>query len=126
MTVDEFLARFASLTGDAVALGFRRPEDEEAVMVWANDAFARLFGYSPQDWRNQSVSFILHPDHKAEFFESVVPAFEAGDQHINGQTYCLTADGRKIFTSISLTVTATEEGRYSAAIFRDISKLKEH
>lgn len=124
-TLDEILASFASLAGDAIAIGYRDlSEDAEAKVLWINQAYTDLFGYTPSEAVGCGVSMVNDPAHYQDFLASVIPAFEAGHRHISSETYCRTKQGELVWTSLMLFVVPVEGGRYSAAIYRDLDGLK--
>ena len=122
--LDEILSAFASLTGDAVGVGFRSDTDDEARLLWVNDAFTKMFGYTFDEVLGKPVRIANHPDDYDNFIASVKPQFEAGQRHIHSETFMRTKEGRKVWTSIMIFVVPAEGGRYSAAIYRDLSELK--
>ncbi|NNJ67575.1 MAG: EAL domain-containing protein [Boseongicola sp.] len=125
-TLDEILASFASLAGDAIVIGYRDlVEDPEAKVLWINEAYTDLFGYDQAEAIGYGVSMVNDPAHYQDFLASVVPRIEAGGRHISAETYCRTKQGKSVWTSIRIFLIPVEGGRYSAAIYRDLNALKQ-
>ncbi|SMX23013.1 PAS domain-containing protein [Boseongicola aestuarii] len=115
--LDEILTSFASLAGDAIAIGFRGVDDGEAKLLWINNAYTDLFGYPADEVIGREASLVNDPAHLDAFIASVEPALEAGDQHIHSETYCRTKEGQSVWTSVMMFVVPVEGGHYSAAIW---------
>lgn len=124
-TLDEILSSFTSLAGDAICVGLCGREDDEAKVLWINEAYTGLFGYTPQDVLGKDVKVVNDPAHYRAFPDTVQPAFNAGDHHFQSETYCLTKHGKRVWTSVMIFVVPTDGGRYSVATYRDLSLLKQ-
>lgn len=122
--LQELISSFALLTGDAVSIGYRADEDYEARMMWVNQAQLDMFGYSSEETLGQYVSFFLDPDHRADLIAQVAPRITAGDRFVQGETYALTKTGERLWISLLVVITPTKNGRYSTAICRDLTDLK--
>jgi diguanylate cyclase (GGDEF)-like protein/PAS domain S-box-containing protein len=124
LTLDDVIATFASLTGDAVSIGYREDGDFEARMLWVNDAQVEMFGYSAQETIGQYVFFFLDPKTRDETVAKLVPQFEAGERFVQAEAHALTKSGERLWISLLIVVTPVKKGRYSTAICRDITDLK--
>ena len=82
LDLKEVIAKFASLTGDAVGIGYREPDDFEARMLWVNDAHLEMFGYTAEELIGQYVSFLLDPATRDDLIAQVTPQFEAGARFV--------------------------------------------
>ncbi|MDW3224731.1 MAG: EAL domain-containing protein [Paracoccaceae bacterium] len=126
MQLSEILKDFLLLTQDAVAVSHRIPgEEKSAKLVYVNPAYARLFGYEVEELIGQSISIVHDPEHWDEFIESVAQWHRSGAKHFTETARCVTASGHKFWSSLSFFIVEDEEteGRYSCAVFRDISEL---
>ena len=123
-SLEDVIAAFASLTGDAVSIGYREPGDYEARMYWVNDAQVEMFGYSEEETLGQYVSFFLDPEARDDLIAIVKPQFDAGKRLVQGETFALTKSGERLWISLLVVTTPTKKGRYSTAICRDITVLK--
>ncbi|NEN93989.1 MAG: PAS domain S-box protein, partial [Okeania sp. SIO3H1] len=124
MTLSEFLASFAELTGDAITVGLRKSDEEEARIVWVNKAFSELFGYAYEEVEGQFVDITNDPDDRENFLNQVNPQIAAGHSQLHAETRCVRKDGSRFYASISMFVRPAAEGRYFVAIFRDMTALK--
>ena len=122
--LNDIIASFASLSGDAIAIGYRKSGDDEARVAWVNEAYTKLFGYSSEEVLGKRVRVIHHPDYYDEFLDAVRPRFEAGERRIHAETFCLTKDRRKVWISLLLNVVLGRGGRYSMAVYRDLTWQK--
>ena len=126
MDVSEIVNNFLSLTQDAVSIGYRGPEDDNARLLYVNQSFLDLFGYAEDDVIGHTVRMYHDPDNWDDYVASVKPKFEAGETRFGAEARCIRADGSKFWASLSLFVIddPANGGRYSGAVFRDISDLK--
>ncbi len=126
MTLDDFLQNFAYLSGDAIGVSFRKWEDEYARIVWINPAFTCLFGYSEEEILGKAPQATLHPDPLDEIIEVAKDRFDRGDMVFNAEAYARHKDGSAIWVSMSVAAAVSNEsrGRFSAAIYRDLTALK--
>lgn len=126
MELDEIIASFALLSGDAIGIGYRGPDDKSARLVWVNDAFLDTFRW-PDDhsWKGQAVEVLNEPDCLEEFVDLVKPRFLAGERTFSAETMCRRADGSRFWASINLVSLPLDKagGRYSAAVYRDLTAL---
>ncbi len=122
--LNRIIASFASLSGDAIAVAHRGVDDDEARVVWVNDAYTKLFGYTPEDVVGERVRIIHHPDYYDEFVKTVRPRFDAGERRIRVETFCITKEGQKVWISLLLNVVLGSEGRYSLAVYHDLTLQK--
>ncbi len=125
LSLDDFLSTFASLTGDAVLVAFRKPEDEEARIVWVNDAFLDLFNYDLSEILGDWVHVTNDPADRHNFLAQVNPQIAEGRTQFQAETYCLRQDGSRFWARISVFITQVASGRYFSAIFHDLSALRE-
>lgn len=125
LTLDDFLATFAALTGDAVLVGFRRPDDEEARVVWVNDAFLKLFEYARDEILDSWVHITNDPADRENFLQQVNPQIAAGQTQFQAETYCVKKDGGRFWARISVFITHVAAGRFFSAIYHDLSALHE-
>ncbi|WP_299407476.1 EAL domain-containing protein [uncultured Roseobacter sp.] len=127
MQLSEILQNFLILTQDAVGVGYRGPGDDTARVVYINPAYSELFGYAPDEVLGAPVDIGHDPEHWDEYVASVTPKFESGAKSFTERTRCITSDGKKFWASLSFFIVDDEErgGRYSCAVFRDISELVE-
>lgn len=128
MQLSEILKDFLLLTQDAVAISHRVPgEEKTAKLVYVNPAYATLFGYEVEELIGQSISIVHDPEHWDEFIEAVAQWHRSGAKNFTEKARCVTASGHKFWSSLSFFIVKDEEtgGRYSCAVFRDISELVE-
>ncbi|MEL6519587.1 MAG: EAL domain-containing protein [Pseudomonadota bacterium] len=126
MTVAKVLENYLDLTLDAVCVGYRGPGATEPLLVFANPAHLRLFGYDSKDLIGQPVRLILDPDHFAEYAAQVDALLQSSQTSFNVETSCRKSDGTTFSASISYFVCQDEEigAQYTCATIRDISDLK--
>lgn len=125
MQISEILQNFLVLTQDAVGIGYLGPDDEVSELVYANPAYATLFGYDADDLIGNPVSIVHDPDQWDEFVAASYPQFSSGAKNFTIDARCMSADGRKFWTSLSFFVVNDEDtgGQYRCAVFRDISEI---
>ncbi|WP_187431115.1 hypothetical protein ROLI_035070 [Roseobacter fucihabitans] len=125
MQLSEILQDFLALTQDAVCIGFRRPDEPTAELVYVNDGFCELFGYSREDLIGKPVNIIHDPDQWDEYVASIAPKFASGAKHFRQNARCLHSEGHTFWTTMSFFVVEDEDkgGRYSCAVFHNISDL---
>lgn len=124
MDLDKFIASFASRTGDAIAIGFRKPDEDEARIVWVNDTFETMFGFSRTEILGRYVSEMNDPDDREAFLEQINPQIAEGRRFLQAETFCLDKHKNRIWTSLSMFVSEVEGGRVFASTFRDLTELK--
>ncbi len=96
-------------------------------MVWVNDAFRETFGvFDDSGWKDRIVHFTISPDHLDTYLDTVRPKFDSGERTFGAETMCIRSDGSTFWSSIALVVLPHKPGggRYSIAVHRDISALK--
>ncbi|MEP0564199.1 MAG: diguanylate cyclase, partial [Paracoccaceae bacterium] len=124
LSLEDVIATFASLTGDAVSIGYRADGDFEAKILWVNDAQIDMFGYAAEETIGKYVSFFLDPETRDDLISILAPQFEAGERFVQGEGYALKKSGEKLWISLLIVATPSKYGRYSTAICRDITELK--
>lgn len=126
MQLDEILDNFLTLTQDAVGVGYRGPDDASANLVYVNPAFSALFGFSADELLGGPVDVYHDPAHWDDYLARVRPFFASGEKQFSTETGCRRADGSTFWASLSFFVVddAATGGRFSCAVFRDISDLK--
>ncbi|MEW9919654.1 EAL domain-containing protein [Marimonas sp. MJW-29] len=125
MSLENILQNFLSLTQDAVAAGYRAKGDDTARLVYVNQGFVDVFGYTLEDVVNHPASILHDHDDWRDFVEKIAPQIAAGLPRFQSEARNRRADGSKFWASISLMYADYDEdgGRYSAAVYRDISEL---
>lgn len=125
MQLSEILQDFLALTQDAVGIGFRGPEDENATLVYVNPGFLKLFGYSEDEVLGKPVNISHDPEHWDQYVANVSSKFASGEKKFSEKARCITANGHKFWASLSFFLVDDAEtgGRYSCAVFHDITEL---
>ena len=126
MNLDDILRNFLSLTQDAVAVGYRPASETVARLVYVNEGYCAQFVYRPEDVLGRSAVVNHDPTEWDAFTQSIAPDIEAGTPQFHAECSCIRADGSTFWASISIILCEIDEqgGRYSIAIYRDISDLK--
>lgn len=124
ITLDEIPNSFASLTGDAVCVDFRADGNDEARVVWVNEAFTTLFGDAPEEVIGKGVSVVNDQAYYDEFSASIKPAFEADGCHFDGETYRRNKETQQVWTSMMIFAIPVKGGRFSPAIYRDLNGMR--
>ncbi|MBM7069002.1 EAL domain-containing protein [Actibacterium sp. 188UL27-1] len=126
MQLSEILQNFLSLTQDAIGIGYRGPDDQLGKLVYVNQAYEELFGRSAEDVLGRPASISHDPDTWQSYLAIINSRFASGESSFSTEAKCIRADGSKFWASLSFFVVPDDEngGRYTAAVFRDISDLK--
>jgi diguanylate cyclase (GGDEF)-like protein/PAS domain S-box-containing protein len=125
MTLDDILASFVSLTGDAVSIGQCAPGAQSVQFVWVNDVFYEMFGYSAQELKTLPTHIVHDPKDIDNFETQLTQQLQEQRKRLQIETYCLHASGRRIWVSMWIIGIAADDGHYIVSIFRDLSALKE-
>ena len=117
---EELYLSFLSSTVDAIAI-----YDSETRIQYVNDSFTRLFGWTLEDMRNGSISFI--PESEAEDHHLLIESVLKKGMPVSGfETKRSARDGSTMDISISASPYHDNEGNVSGmtVILRDITSLK--
>lgn len=127
MAVHELIYEFAALSGDAIGIGLRAADEDEARIQWVNPAFTRMYGYEQDEILGKGAGTLLDPKTAQEYYDQIVPQFAAEQRQIVGEAWAMRKDGSTFWASISLVSLPKEPdgSRYSFAIFRDLTSLYE-
>ena len=119
--------KFLSLTTDPVAIGYCRVDETVGHIVDVNEGFELAYGYTRDDAVGRPSSLLHDPDHWQEFTEAIAPELQGGSQRIQAEAACQRADGSKFWASVSIIFLDRDEsgGRYSIAVYRDITVLRD-
>ncbi len=125
MTLDDILASFVELTGDAVSVGLCEPGGRDVRFVWVNDVFQDMFGYSVDELTELPTHIVHDPSDIDNFSAQLETQLAQQCERFQIETYCRHASGRRIWANIWIITVAADEGHYIVSIFRDHSELKE-
>ena len=106
MTVESRrLAMVAGRTANAVGLS-----DVDGKVIWINEGFSRLFGYTLDDARGKfGPSVIRGPKTNGRMLVEVAAAARAGKEY-HGEMLCYAKDGRQIWTDFEMQPLRDEAG----------------
>ncbi|MFK7763158.1 MAG: EAL domain-containing protein [Roseobacter sp.] len=112
------------LTSDAVAVGYITPDDETAHIVYINDAFTELLGYTSDEILGEFVDIIHDTETWGSFVASIEPEFQARNKKFSTDARLVRSDGSKFWASVSFLVVEDEVGggRHICATYRDITE----
>ncbi len=102
--------------------------DGEGVIVDANDAASRLFGYDSDSLTGSSVELLVPPDRRAGHPEQRKRFHDTAGSRPMGapmQIEGVDADGRIIPLDIMLAPVEAPEGRHTLVVARDITRLRD-
>lgn len=95
----------------------------EGKVLWVNDTFEHIFGYSSQECLNQSLDTLLAPDERHCNSYEFQSQFTAGTTSVVEETQRIRKDGQIIHVSISATPIHDESGAcHTCYHYIDISK----
>jgi len=66
MTLNEIISSFATLSLDAINIGYRPAGEDWARHVWANDHFYDFFGVTREEVQGHRIELVFDPDHLEE------------------------------------------------------------
>ena len=115
------LAMVASHTANAVGIS-----DADGKVVWINEGFTRLFGYTLDEARGKFGPSVLRgPKTNARLLVEVAQAARAG-RDFHGEMLCHTKDGREIWTNFEMQPLRDEHGTLTGfmSIMLDITERK--
>ncbi len=99
------LALVARHTSNAVGLA-----DREGRVVWLNEGFTRLFGYTLEEARGQfAPSLVRGPGTSLRMFAAIARAAREG-QATHGELRCYAKDGREVWTDFEMQPLRDEHG----------------
>ncbi len=99
------LALVASRTANAVGLS-----DAAGKVVWINDGFTRLFGYTLEECRGKFGPAVVRGEKTSrQLFKEVAQAARAG-RPFRGEMLCYAKDGREIWTDFEMQPLRDEAG----------------
>ncbi len=126
MTLDEIISSFASLSLDAIHIGYREPGEEWARHLWGNESFFKLFGFTQEDVQGQRVELVFDPDHLVELVGQVRPAVRRGDETVQVESWARRKDGTRFRANTQIIFFPEDEkgGRFSVGIFRDVTETR--
>jgi PAS domain S-box-containing protein/putative nucleotidyltransferase with HDIG domain len=117
--------RFRTLTANIPVGVFRSPAEAGGMLLSANPALAKMFGYdSPEDMAATRVADLyMNPDERREFIAAVSSAGAVADY----ETQFKRKDGTAFWGSLSARAVKAEGGRiaYFDGIIEDVSERKE-
>jgi PAS domain S-box-containing protein len=116
------LALVARHTANAVGLA-----DAEGKVVWVNEGFTRLFGYTIEDARGKFAPGLLRgPATSRRMFAEVARAAREG-RPTHGEIRCYAKDGREIWTDFEMQPLRDEQGTITGfmSIQLDITARKQ-
>jgi diguanylate cyclase (GGDEF)-like protein/PAS domain S-box-containing protein len=126
MELDDVISQLASLTIDAIGISVASESGEEETMVWVNDAFCDVTGWSREAILNHDIRTVLHhPGYVGDYAANVRYAREHGTKGASVATMCLREDGSEFWANVRLTFLPSSGGKsYTIASIRDIDILK--
>ena len=127
MKLDDIISNFARLSLDAISIGYCPPGETWARHVWSNAAFRDLFGASDIDIVGRRVELMFDPDTLDELVAQVRPAIQNGDDSVQVEAWARRLDGRRFRVNANIIFFPSDEegGRFSAAVYRDVTALRE-
>jgi PAS domain S-box-containing protein len=100
------LALVASRTANAVGLS-----DPEGKVVWVNEGFTRLFGYTAEESLGKFGPYLVRgPKSNARLIAGVARAAAEG-REFHGEMLCYAKDGREIWTDFEMQPLRDDTGR---------------
>ncbi|MCT4608842.1 MAG: ATP-binding protein [Pelagimonas sp.] len=117
------LALVAQSAHDSVIMS-----DTAGQIIWVNDAFERVTGYSPQEAIGKTPGELLNgPDTSQDTSAEIAAAIAAGRSH-RAEIVNYTKDGRRIWVETNLAPVLDQDGQTEmvVAIERDITAMKTH
>ena len=126
MTLEEIISGFATLSLDAINIGYRPAGETWARHVWANDAYFDLFGYSRDEVQGQRIELVFDPDKLTELVAQVQPAIERGDSNVQVEAWARRKNGARFRVNANIIFFPEDEngGRHSAAVYRDVTEIR--
>ena len=101
--------------------------DSAGLIVSWNQAAERIFGYSPDEVRQQALTIIIPERFRKLHEQGINRAASGGEHHVIGQTVELAGlhkDGHEVPIELSLSTWQSEGQQYFCGIIRDISERK--
>lgn len=117
------LSLVAKNANDSVILS-----DDNGQILWTNDAFSRITGFSATEARGKTVGDLLNgPGTSVETIELIRAAISKG-QEFRGEIQNITKDGRQIWIETNLVPVVDHEGEVEIiiSIERDITAQRHH
>lgn len=126
MQLEDVLSNLASLSSDAIGVGYRDLRSEHAVLVWVNDAFCQMTRRTREQILGSDPYAILHhPDYCVDFRANVDLAVAHGCRSVDQDSKCLRGDDGEFWANIRLTfVDPSDDKRFTIISIRDIDALK--
>lgn len=125
MQLEDILSGFLARTPDAVIVAYRGKDDATRI-CYVNEGVCDLFGYTEAQLIGQTPEKLHHPADWQNFLASIEPYFERNVSKFRADAGCARSDGTTFWASLSLCFYPHDEsgGRFSFAVYRDISDLK--
>ncbi len=100
--------------------------DTNAVLLTANAAARRLFGYSTEELIGHSATMFLPPEQKDEV-EAILERIRRGEHVIGFDTVRMRKDGTRFPASVTISPVRDRNGRITmvSSVVRDVTELKE-
>lgn len=117
----EKLSLVASQTDNSVLIA-----DSEGIIIWANEGFSRLFGYTLDEFKSLKGDSLLKSSSNEEFAKILNKSIET-KQSITYTSKSLQKNGKEIWVQTNLSIALDENNnpKYFIAVDSDITKIKQ-
>ena len=101
-------------------------DDREGNIIYFNNMFPKLFGYTPDEIRKESYDSLIHPENIQFAKRTHRLRMEGKNLPLNYELKCIKKDGSNIFLDVSVDKILQEGGRVTGSqmFFRDITTRK--
>ncbi len=126
MHLEDVVNSIPTLAVDAVCIAFQSNSDSDPAIVWANDAFCRMFSTAKHDAMGLNPMALFHHDYIADFLSAVEEMKSTDRTSLSHDTLCLRCDGSSFWGGVSFVEIADDDGsgRHTITFVRDIDNLK--
>ncbi|MEM9970928.1 MAG: diguanylate cyclase, partial [Pseudomonadota bacterium] len=127
MKLDDIIANFARLSLDAIGIGYCPPGEEWARHVWSNDKFKELFGDTDTEIGGRRIELIFDPDGLEELVAQVRSAIQNCAPSVQIEAWTRRGDGFRFLANANIFFFPSDGagGRFSVAVYRDVTELRE-
>lgn len=126
MNLEDVVARIPTLAVEAVCIARQAGQGERLRIVWANEAFYRMYPTTPEQAADIDPFALYHPDYAADFISAFEAMCETGGSSFSQDTLCLRFDGSSFWGGVSVVEMPDDQGAgaYTFISVRDIDDLK--
>jgi PAS domain S-box-containing protein len=95
----------------------------QGIFIETNQAFQKLFGYTPEELQSLSLIQLTHPDDRSESIKLFQELLAGQRNHFSFQKRCFRKDGYLIWVNISVSAVCDTNGsaQYVVGMIQDIS-----